>query len=105
MTISPSAVLNAHTDRFRELLRKKIHPALFFLFNVTFISLIQNVLLFLITTPTYVILLVSRVNDTMDKVDIAFARVMMVLILIEFFADQQQWGKHITVAKIIVYYI
>jgi steroid 5-alpha reductase family enzyme len=69
-----------------------MNPALFFLFNVTFISFAQNVLLCLITTPTYIMLLVSRINDTMDIVDILFARALMVLILIEFFADQQQWG-------------
>jgi steroid 5-alpha reductase family enzyme len=69
-----------------------MNPALFFLLNVTFISFAQNVLLCLITTPTYIMLLVSRINDTMDIVDILFARALMVLILIEFFADQQQWG-------------
>jgi steroid 5-alpha reductase family enzyme len=69
-----------------------MNPALFFLFNVTFISFAQNALLCLITTPTYIMLLVSRINDTMDIVDILFARALMVLILIEFLADQQQWG-------------
>lgn len=71
-----------------------MHPGLFFLFNVTFISFLQNVLLFLITTPAYIQLLVSRINDTMDMADIAIARVLMVLILLETFADQQQWGEY-----------
>jgi steroid 5-alpha reductase family enzyme len=83
-----------HADRPREFLRKQMHPGLFFLFNVTFISFLQNVLLFFITTPAYIILLVSRVHDTMAMADIIIARVLMVLILIETFADQQQWGEY-----------
>jgi len=64
------------------------------MFNVIFISLIQNILLFAIATPTYVILLVSTVGkDAMSGIDILFARGLMALILIEFFADQQQWSK------------
>ena len=80
-------------NQFREIVRRNISPTLFFLFNVTFISLWQNVLLFLITTPAYIMVLVSRINDTMAMSDILFARSLMVLILIEFFADQQQWGE------------
>lgn len=82
------------TNRPREALRKNINPGLFFIFNVIFISFLQNVLLFSITTPAYVMLLVSRVNDTMSMADIMFARVLMVLILLEYFADQQQWGEY-----------
>jgi steroid 5-alpha reductase family enzyme len=67
---------------------------LFFLFNVAFISLAQSVLLFLITTPTYVMLLASHIPspEKMSSADIIFARVLMGLVLLEFFADQQQWG-------------
>jgi steroid 5-alpha reductase family enzyme len=76
-------------------LRGKISPALFFVFNVTFISLAQSVLLFLITTPTYTMLLASRVPlvEKMTTADTIFARVLMGLVLLEFFADQQQWSK------------
>lgn len=83
-----------------------------FAFNVTFISFIQNVsllentfprseasakhrqiLLWWIATPAYVLMLASRVgSDTMQLPDIIASRVLMVLILIEFFADQQQWS-------------
>jgi hypothetical protein len=78
----------------REVLRKKISPALFFVFNVVFISLAQNILLFLVSTPTYVMLLVSRFNGTMGTADIIFARILMGLILVEFLADQQQWSEY-----------
>jgi steroid 5-alpha reductase family enzyme len=74
-----------------------MNPGLFFLLNVTFISFLQNVLLFLITTPAYVMLLVSRINETMALADIMFARVLMVLILLEYFADQQQWGEYMMI--------
>ncbi|OCL13423.1 DUF1295-domain-containing protein [Glonium stellatum] len=76
-----------------EVLKKNIGPALMFIFNVAFISLAQNLLLFAITTPTYVLLLTSRVSgDGMNSTDTTFSRVLMVLILVEFFADQQQWN-------------
>jgi steroid 5-alpha reductase family enzyme len=77
---------------YREVLREKINPALFFLFNVAFISLAQSILLFMISTPTYVILLTARFGEAMNTSDIIYARVLMGLVLIEFFADQQQWS-------------
>jgi hypothetical protein len=32
-------------------------------------------------------------QEKMDLADIVFSRVLVALVLIEFFADQQQWGK------------
>lgn len=66
-------------------------PSLFFLFNVTFISIIQSILLFAIATPTYALMLVSQLSPTMTTADIIITRSLMALILTEFFADQQQW--------------
>lgn len=77
----------------REVLRKYLSPALFFVFNVAFISLAQSVLLFLITTPTYVMILAARLGEKMSTADVIFARVLMGLVLVELFADQQQWSK------------
>jgi steroid 5-alpha reductase family enzyme len=75
-----------------EVLRTKIRPSLFFLFNVTFISLAQNLLLVAITFPTYVLLLASRLlKPEMTTSDIIFSRAMAGVVLVEFFADQQQW--------------
>lgn len=51
-------------------------------------------LLFSITTPTYVLMLCSRLTGAdMSFPDIVFARILMALVLFEFFADGQQWGK------------
>jgi steroid 5-alpha reductase family enzyme len=61
-------------------------------FNVIFISTIQSLLLFAITTPTYVILLAARSGEALSTADTVFVRALMGLVLIEFFADQQQWG-------------
>jgi steroid 5-alpha reductase family enzyme len=80
---------------YREVLKEKISPALFFVFNVLFISLAQSILLFLVATPTYVILLTTRLGEGMSTSDTVFARVLMGLVLLEFFADQQQWGMKI----------
>lgn len=66
-------------------------PAAFFLFNITFISFAQSVLLFTITTPAYVLLLTANLVP-LSAADSYFARALMGLILVEFFADQQQWS-------------
>jgi steroid 5-alpha reductase family enzyme len=78
-----------------EVLRKYLSPPVMFLFNVLFISLAQNILLFLITTPTYVLLLTSRLKEEgMSYFDIFFSRFMLLVVVLEFFADQQQWNFH-----------
>lgn len=77
----------------REIVQKHIHPALFFLLNVTFISFIQSVLLFLIAAPTYAILLASQHEQQITLADLAFTAVQLGLVASEFVSDQQQWGK------------
>ncbi|KAL4819273.1 hypothetical protein BDW67DRAFT_182222 [Aspergillus spinulosporus] len=65
----------------------------FFLFNITFISVIQPLLLLLLTTPTYIFLLLARLpgGEAFELPDLIFSRVALVFIILEFFADQQQW--------------
>ena len=82
-----------------EILRKYISPPLFFVFNVLFISLAQSVLLFSITTPAYILLLMARLtspafpkDDLFNTPDLIFSRVMMACVLLAFFADQSQWN-------------
>ena len=87
----------AYLTIIRDVLKAYLNPGLFFVFNVAFISLAQSVLLFLITTPTYLMLIAARLSEDMDTTDIMIARGMMGLIMIEFFADQQQWGKFVPV--------
>ncbi|KAL5343354.1 hypothetical protein BJX70DRAFT_393922 [Aspergillus crustosus] len=66
---------------------------LFFLFNITFISVIQPIILLLITTPTYNFLLLSRLpgGEAFELPDLIFSRAAFVFIILETFADQQQW--------------
>jgi steroid 5-alpha reductase family enzyme len=64
-----------------------------FVLNITFISFVQSVLLLLIASPGYIQLLVSRIDPGLQVPDIIFASIILSLVLIEFTADQQQWGK------------
>ncbi|KAI4177083.1 MAG: hypothetical protein LQ343_000565 [Gyalolechia ehrenbergii] len=73
-----------------EILRKHINPPLFFIFNVIFISLAQSVLLFTITTPTYLLLLTSSIVKP-DMTDMVFGQFMLIAVFLAFIADQQQW--------------
>ncbi|KAK2767417.1 hypothetical protein FQN54_003573 [Arachnomyces sp. PD_36] len=76
------------------ILRTKItSPALWLLFNVVFISFAQSVLLLLITTPTYILLLLSTLPEPLkfNLPDMLFSRALIVFIFVELFADQQQW--------------
>jgi steroid 5-alpha reductase family enzyme len=74
-----------------ELLRAKIPPAAFFVFNIVFISLAQSVLLWMVTTPTYVMLLAGKYGSDQTTADQFFSRAIIGLVLIEFLADGQQW--------------
>ncbi|KAF1985295.1 DUF1295-domain-containing protein [Aulographum hederae CBS 113979] len=78
-----------------ETVKKYLGPYWMVLFNVGFIAFGQNILLFLVTTPTYLILLTSRIASptiTVTSGDNFFSRLMMVIVLVELFADQQQWA-------------
>ena len=90
--LHPSVWLKADT-RTREIIRKQVHPVLFFVFNVTFISTIQSVLLFAMAAPTYAILLTSQIEPEATIADYGFAAVQVLLVISEWFSDQQQWGK------------
>ncbi|KAJ4304837.1 hypothetical protein N0V90_000365 [Kalmusia sp. IMI 367209] len=70
-------------------------PTVMFVFNIVFISLAQNILLFAITTPTYILLLCSRITgNELTTWDSVFSKLIFLLVLVEFFADQQQWTFH-----------
>lgn len=80
-----------------EIVKKTVGSALFFLFNVTFISLAQPILLFLITTPTYIMLLAGRLVTLSKDVpaweigDSIATFVMLSCVVTTYIADQQQW--------------
>ncbi|KAK4981520.1 hypothetical protein LTR66_009919 [Elasticomyces elasticus] len=96
-----------------QVLREYISPLLFFVFNVVFISLAQCVLLFSITTPTYILLLSSLptvangpissaaktaqslVTEPPSNIGIAdtiFPLILVCLVGLSFVADNQQWS-------------
>lgn len=69
----------------------------FFIFNVTFVSTWQSVVLFLFTAPSYILLLssapgASGSQPTLQTADIAFTIALLVLVLLQGIADQQQWN-------------
>ncbi|KAF2200108.1 DUF1295-domain-containing protein [Delitschia confertaspora ATCC 74209] len=75
-----------------EKLREYLRPWQMFTFNVAFISLAQSLLLWMITTPTYVLLLASKITGGgMGYFDNFFSRLMLLLVVVEFVADGQQW--------------
>ncbi|KAK2747051.1 hypothetical protein FQN55_005320 [Onygenales sp. PD_40] len=76
------------------IVRDKVNnPFLFFLFNATFISLIQSILLVLITAPTYLFVLLSTIPNAsqFQPIDFIFSPIIVFFIFIETLADQQQW--------------
>ncbi|KAI9795193.1 MAG: hypothetical protein M1816_000215 [Peltula sp. TS41687] len=74
------------------LLRERISPPLFFVFNVLFISLAQSILLMSVATPTYVLLLASKfTGNRLGTSDLIISRVILGFVVLEWFADQQQW--------------
>ncbi|KAI0002818.1 DUF1295-domain-containing protein [Xylariaceae sp. FL0662B] len=83
-----------HEDYRWEIVRGYVPPPLFFVFNVTFISFYQSVLLFFLAAPTYIILLASQFEKEATTADFAFTAIELGLILSEWFSDQQQWDYH-----------
>ncbi|KAK4146969.1 uncharacterized protein C8A04DRAFT_9298 [Dichotomopilus funicola] len=83
-----------HEDYRWEIIRQYIPKFAFHVFNWTFISFIQSILLFLIAAPVYTILLASTIEPDLTSADIASVAIELALILTEYIADEQQWGKH-----------
>jgi steroid 5-alpha reductase family enzyme len=77
----------------REIIRGQVPKAVFHVFNWTFISFIQSILLFMIAAPVYTILLASTIEPNLTSADLASVAIELGLILTEYIADEQQWGK------------
>lgn len=73
------------------ILRSRMTPWQFQLFNAFFIVLYQNALLVLITLPAY---LAWQQPAPLTGWDAAFAALFAVFLVGEFVADQQQWNFH-----------
>ncbi|KAF2789817.1 DUF1295-domain-containing protein [Melanomma pulvis-pyrius CBS 109.77] len=78
-----------------EVVKDYVGPFWMFIFNILFISLAQSLLLCAITAPTYILLLASRLTgDGLSSYDNFFSKFIFLLVLLEFFADHQQWTFH-----------
>ncbi len=96
-----------------KIIEKKVGRAAFTVLNILFISTLQivsptfheslpllpliessQILLQAVTTPTYLLLLASRLDPTLSLLETSLARFLILLVVIEYFADQQQWNYH-----------
>lgn len=53
-----------------------------------------QLLLQAVTTPTYILLLTSRLQPTLTTPDLVLSRTLLALVIVEYFADGQQWVYH-----------
>jgi steroid 5-alpha reductase family enzyme len=69
-------------------------PLAFVALDLTFIAFYQNLLLLAISTPAYILLLCSTIKDfpAMTTTDTVISRALVVILLLESLADQQQWA-------------
>lgn len=78
-----------HEEDYRwPILRKKMHPIVFLIFNLTFIATYQNVLLFWIAVPAYDVVNGPR---AIAGGDLVVAGLFSALLLMETVADEQHW--------------
>lgn len=75
------------------IVKSKINSIVWFIFNVTFISFFQCILLYLFScVPTYVILLSSQLEPGIQPADLAFFGFQLLLVASEWISDGQQWA-------------
>jgi len=73
------------------ILRQKMNPALYQIFNIFFIVIFQNALLLAIVLPANLAL---ENQTALNQNDAFFAVLFLGLLIFEFIADQQQWNFH-----------
>jgi len=71
-------------------LRKYMSPTLFQIFNIVFIAIYQNILIFLFCTPAYVAW--KSKSTPLNVIDYTATGFFLVFLLFETIADQQQWN-------------
>ncbi|KAF8623686.1 hypothetical protein AX17_007384 [Amanita inopinata Kibby_2008] len=96
-------LFSLHDEDYRWMvLRNKIPAWLFQVFNLTFIAIIQNILLLLLGLPTASAAMLQP-HDTLATSDIVLAFLALVVLVVEFTADNQQYAfqsyKHAYLAK------
>ncbi|KAK4217970.1 hypothetical protein QBC37DRAFT_413654 [Rhypophila decipiens] len=86
---------NIGSEDYRwEIIRQYVPKFVFHVFNWTFISFIQSVLLYALAVPVYTLLLSTQFEPNLTSADFAYLAVELGLVLTEWFADQQQWDFH-----------
>jgi steroid 5-alpha reductase family enzyme len=73
------------------ILRKKMSPVVYQIFNIFFIVIFQNALLLAITLPANLAL---ENSADFGLLDVVFSALFLGLLIFEFIADQQQWNFH-----------
>ncbi len=82
--------LISHEEDYRwPILRSKMSKPVFFIFNFTFIATYQNVLLWLIALPSYVVM--QSKSHKLDVLDYALVVLFILFLIMETIADQQQY--------------
>eukprot|EP01038_Epipyxis_sp_PR26KG_P006622 gene6622-9090_t len=78
-----------HEEDYRwPILRQKMHPIIFLIFNLTFIASYQNLLLFLIVAPAYQVM---KGPSAIEYSDIGVATLFLLLLTMESIADEQHF--------------
>ena len=91
---SPMPLHSGANSRYREILQKYVNRFVWFIFNVTFISFIQSVLLFAFScVPAYAILLSTKFDESITNADMAYFAVEVALVVSEWFSDGQMWSR------------
>ncbi|RSL76101.1 hypothetical protein CEP51_010270 [Fusarium floridanum] len=87
---------NVGSEDYRwAILQKYVPKFVFFIFNVTFISFIQSVLLFAFScVPAYAVLLSTKFEPNITTADVAYFVVELALVFSEWVSDGQQWDYH-----------
>lgn len=79
-----------HEEDYRwPILRAKMHPAVFLLFNFSFIAVYQNLLLYWIAVPAYEVM---KASPALTAFDASIAVTFAALLAMETLADEQHWA-------------
>jgi steroid 5-alpha reductase family enzyme len=78
-----------HEEDYRwPILRAKMHPLVFLLFNFSFIAIYQNLLLFWIAVPAFEVM---KASPALRSYDVAVGGAFAAMLLVETVADEQHW--------------
>jgi len=90
--------MSAEDYRWPELRKKISNRLLFELFNLTFISIFQNILLLLISSPIYYVWKYGN-QTALNNLDLIATVLFLLFFTFETIADEQQWNFHLKKQK------